>query len=78
MGNGQSAVLEREETAEGQPVRNKPGRRAAPDRSQQLRCIAAIFLAVVLWAQLTGHWKSRIPSEAYFDLIPRASQFSHP
>lgn len=40
--------------------------------------IAAIFLAIVVWAQLSGHWKSNVPSDVYFDLIPRASQFSHP
>jgi hypothetical protein len=40
--------------------------------------IAALFLGVIAWAQLTGHWQSHIPERTYFELVPRASQFSHP
>lgn len=40
--------------------------------------IALIFFGVVGYAQLTGHWKMEIPRDLYFDLVPRASQLSHP
>lgn len=40
--------------------------------------IAAIFLGIVACARLTGHWDTRIPSQLYFDLIPRAHEFGHP
>jgi len=40
--------------------------------------LAVIFFGFVGYAQWTGHWHSNIPSQVYFDLIPRAHEFSHP
>jgi polyferredoxin len=40
--------------------------------------IAVIFLGIVGYAQLTGHWHTDLPDALYLDLIPRASQFAHP
>ena len=40
--------------------------------------LAVIFFGFVGYARLTGHWHSNIPSQVYFDLVPRASEFSHP
>ncbi len=40
--------------------------------------ITAIFLGVYGWAQWSGHWGTNVPTEVYFDLIPRAHEFGHP
>ncbi len=40
--------------------------------------LAALFLGVVGYARLAGVWHSEIPDRVYFDLIPRAHEFSHP
>jgi polyferredoxin len=40
--------------------------------------IAVIFLAIVGYARLTGHWHTDLPDVLYFDLIPKASDFAHP
>ena len=56
---------------------------AAPRRRPVPAWAYAAALAVILfgfvgYAQWTGHWHSNIPSQVYFDLIPRAHEFSHP
>ena len=40
--------------------------------------VAAIFLVVVSYAKLSGHWSGNTPEEAFFQLIPNAASFSHP
>ncbi len=40
--------------------------------------IAVLFLGVVGWAQVTGHWKTDIPREIYMELIPQAQYLTHP
>jgi polyferredoxin len=40
--------------------------------------IAAIFLGIAGYAQWAGHWRTNLPSQVYYDLIPRANEFSHP
>lgn len=40
--------------------------------------IAVVFLGLTGWAQLSGHWRTDLPSEVYLDLIPRAHEFRHP
>jgi len=40
--------------------------------------IAAVFLGVVAYAQWAGYWHTNVPSDTYFELIPRAHEFSHP
>ncbi len=39
---------------------------------------AAIFLAIVGWARLAGHWTTSLPDATYFELIPKADIFGHP
>jgi hypothetical protein len=40
--------------------------------------VAVIFLGVVVYARLTGHWHTDLPQSIYRDLVPRANEFSHP
>lgn len=40
--------------------------------------IAVVFLGVVGWAQWNGYWTTNLPSDIYFQLIPRAREFGHP
>ena len=40
--------------------------------------IAAIFLGIAGYAQWAGYWRTDLPSQVYYDLIPRANEFSHP
>jgi polyferredoxin len=40
--------------------------------------IAALFLGIVGYAQLSGHWDSPIPDAVYRELIPKAQEFAHP
>ena len=40
--------------------------------------IAAIFLGVVGYAQITGRWHSNVPDAVYRELIPAADSYAHP
>ncbi len=40
--------------------------------------LAAIFLGFAGYAQWRGYWHTNLPGSVYFDLIPRAHEFSHP
>lgn len=40
--------------------------------------IAALFLGIVIAAQLGGIWHTNIPDEVYFQLIPNAARYAHP
>ena len=40
--------------------------------------IAVIFLGIVGYAQVTGHWHSDVPDATYRQLIPEADSFAHP
>jgi polyferredoxin len=40
--------------------------------------IAAVFFAAVGYARQAGYWRTDLPSRIYFELIPRAHEFSHP
>jgi polyferredoxin len=40
--------------------------------------IALIFLAIVSYAKLSGHWDTAVSGDVYFYLIPRAQQLAHP
>ncbi len=40
--------------------------------------MAAIFFGIVAYAHWAGHWHTNVPSQVYFDLIPRAHEFKHP
>jgi NAD-dependent dihydropyrimidine dehydrogenase PreA subunit len=37
-----------------------------------------VFLGIVGLARFTGHWHTSLSDDVYFDLISRASEFSHP
>lgn len=40
--------------------------------------VAFLFVGVTGYARWTGHWRTDLPSRAYFELIPRANEFTHP
>ena len=40
--------------------------------------IAVLFFGIVSYARWAGHWQTDIPSQVYFDLVPRANEFAHP
>jgi polyferredoxin len=40
--------------------------------------VAVVFLGVCGYARLTGHWHTSLPERLYFELIPKANQFTHP
>jgi polyferredoxin len=54
-----------------------PRRRRVPAWAVALG-VAAIFLGTVGYAQWSGHWGTDLPSRVYFELVPRANQFTHP
>ena len=40
--------------------------------------IAVLFLSICGLAQWAGYWRTDLPSEIYFRLIPHANEFTHP
>ena len=40
--------------------------------------VAALFLGICGYARWNGHWRTDLPSQTYFELIPHASEFTHP
>jgi polyferredoxin len=40
--------------------------------------VAAILFVVIGYARVTGRWQGSTPEEAFYQLIPNASSFSHP
>jgi len=40
--------------------------------------LACIFLGVVLFARMTGHWRTNLPQEIYARLVPHANEVTHP
>jgi polyferredoxin len=40
--------------------------------------ICAVFLGVVTFAKVTGHWESPIADQIYQVLIPKVGEFAHP
>ncbi len=54
-----------------------PRRRALPPWAVAAG-VAAIFLAVIVFARIAGAWQTNISDLVYFQLIPRAQQFVHP
>lgn len=63
--------------AEGALAMGLPRRRRLPAWALAAG-IAVIFLGVYGWAQWSGYWTTNVPTEVYFDLIPRAHEFGHP
>jgi len=55
------------------------GRKRSPVRAWALAAsVALVLCGVVAFARMSGHWHTSLPDAAYFDLIPRASEFAHP
>lgn len=40
--------------------------------------LALIFLGMIFFARITGHWQTHIPHAVYMQLIPHANEVSHP
>jgi hypothetical protein len=56
----------------------KVGRRRAIPTWAVAATLAILFLGVVGYARVTGHWHTIVPDAVLFDLVPRAAQFGHP
>ena len=39
---------------------------------------AVLFLGITGYARWSGHWHTDLPARVYFELVPRANEFSHP
>jgi polyferredoxin len=40
--------------------------------------IGVLFFGILGYAQLSGYWRSNLPSQVYQNLVPRANEFAHP
>jgi ferredoxin len=40
--------------------------------------IAILFLGLVGYARVSGHWHTTLPAHTYFELIPNAARYGHP
>ena len=40
--------------------------------------VAVLFVGIVGFAKVTGHWQSAIPDSAYQLLVPHADEAAHP
>ena len=40
--------------------------------------MAALFLGIVGYARHAGYWRTDLPSQLLFELVPRAQEFTHP
>ena len=63
--------------AEGALMLAAPARRRVPAWAVAAG-VAAIFLGVCGYVQHTGYWRTDLPSRVWMDLVPRASEFTHP
>jgi polyferredoxin len=63
--------------AEGALKLSAPGRRRVPAWAVAAT-MAALFIGVCGYAQVQGYWHTFTPEQVYLNLIPRASEFSHP
>ncbi|MEO8595880.1 MAG: hypothetical protein ABI759_21345 [Candidatus Solibacter sp.] len=55
------------------------GRSGATSRTGMIAVASVtIFLGVHGYARWGGPWRTDIPSQLYFELIPRANEFAHP
>jgi polyferredoxin len=64
-----------------------PSRSAAPGQRWFRRALgpvavtwilAYIFFGLVLFARVTSHWQTNLPREVYLNLVPHASELTHP
>jgi polyferredoxin len=54
-----------------------PGRRSVP-AWLMAAAMGVVFLGICGYAQSQGYWHTYVPDAVYFELIPRAAEFSHP
>jgi polyferredoxin len=54
-----------------------PRRRPVPAWAMAVG-VAALFLGICGLAQWAGYWRTELPSDIYFRLIPHANEFTHP
>ncbi len=54
-----------------------PARRAVPVWAMAAG-IAIVFVGLVGYAKLSGHWDTRLPQQIYFQLVPHADDAQHP
>ncbi len=54
-----------------------PRRRTLPAWAMAA-AIAVLFLGIAGYARWAGYWHTDLPSQLYYDLIPRAAEFAHP
>jgi polyferredoxin len=40
--------------------------------------MAVLFFGIIGYARLNGYWETNLPAQLYFELVPRAAEFSHP
>ena len=40
--------------------------------------VALVFIGITVYAKATGHWRTDLPSQIYFELIPQANDLAHP
>jgi polyferredoxin len=63
--------------AEGALLLTWPRRRRVPAWAVAA-AITVLFIGIAGYARWAGHWHTDVPSQVYFDLIPRANEFAHP
>ena len=63
--------------AEGALAMSLPRKRAVPAWAMAV-AVLALFGGVYGYANYMGYWDTRIPEAVYFNLVPRANEFSHP
>ena len=63
--------------AEGALAMSLPRRRRLPAWVMAAG-IAVLFLGIVSYAKLSGHWDGTVPTEVYRELIPKTQEFVHP
>ena len=54
-----------------------PRRRAVPMWAMAAG-IAILFLGLVGYAKVSGHWDTRLPRQVYFELVPHSADAQHP
>ena len=54
-----------------------PGKRALPVWTMAAG-VAILFLGLVGYAKLSGHWETHLPRQLYFQLVPTAAAQEHP
>jgi len=63
--------------AQGALQMSAPRKRAVPAWAMAA-AMACIFFGLVWYAQARGYWRTDVPSQTLFELIPRAHEFGHP